>query len=205
MEETNNRSSRVSDKTRILAGMGLLTAVTVVLELIAGFVGIRFGPFNITLALAPTIVGAALYGWKAGGWLGFVFSFIVLFEPATASFMTISAPATILVVLVKGTVAGLVGGLVYSLIQKKNNYAAVITAGVTTPVVNTGIFLLGCWLFFLDTVSEWGAGLGFENAFSYMIFGLVGLNFVVELTINLVLASVIVTIINIAKKRLKAA
>ena len=204
MEETNNRSSRISNKTRILAGMGLLTAITVVLELFAGFVGIRFGPFNITLALAPTIVGAALYGWKASGWLGFVFSFIILFEPATTLFMTISAPATILVVLVKGTAAGLVGGLVYSLVQRKNRYAAVVTAGVVTPLVNTGIFVLGCLLFFADAISQMEGAEQFSSTFAFILVGFVGLNFFVELAINLALASAIVVIINIATKRLKS-
>lgn len=205
MEETNNLSSRISNKTRILAGMGLLTAITVALELFAGFVGIRFGPFNITLALAPTIVGAALYGWKAGGWLGFVFSFIVLFEPATSLFLAFSIPATIIVVLIKGTVAGLAGGLIYSLLQKKNKYVAVITAGIVTPVVNTGIFVLGCLLFFANDIAQMEGAEQFSSTFAFIIIGFVGLNFLVELAINLVLASAIVTIINIAQKRLKSA
>lgn len=191
--------TNTKDKTRMLAIMGILTAITVALELFAGFVGIRFGPFNITLALAPTIIGAALYGWKAGAWLGFVFSFIVLFEPATALFMSVNAPATILVVLVKGTVAGLVAGAVYNAIAKKNKLAAVITAGLAAPIVNTGIFLLGCVAFFFNTVSELGAASGYDNAFAFLILGMVGLNFLVESAINLCLSTVIVRILSIVK------
>ena len=41
---------------------------------------------------------------------------------------------------------------------------------------------------------------GFENAGLYMIVGLVGLNFCVELAINLVLSTVIVQIINLGFK-----
>lgn len=181
--------------------MGILTAITVVLEVFAGFVGIRFGPFNITLALAPTIVGAAMYGWKAGAWLGFVFSFVVLFEPSTATFMTVNAPATILVVLIKGTVAGIVGGLVYTLISKKNKLAAVITAGVAMPLVNTGIFLLGCVLFFFDTVSKLGESMGYSNVFVFLIVGMTGLNFLVETAINLCLSTAIVRIIGAVRSR----
>lgn len=183
----------------MLAVMGILTAITVALELFAGFVGIRFGPFNITLALAPTIIGAALYGWKAGAWLGFVFSFVVLFEPSTTLFMSVSAPATILVVLVKGTAAGLVAGAVYNAIAKKNKFAAVVTAGLVAPIVNTGIFLLGCVLFFFNTVSELGAANGYTNTFAFMILGLVGLNFLVESAINLCLSTVIVRILSIVR------
>ena len=54
-----------------LVGMGILTAIVIVLQGLAS--AIRFGPFSITLVLAPIIIGAALYGWKAGAWLGFVF------------------------------------------------------------------------------------------------------------------------------------
>lgn len=191
--------TNTKEKTRMLAVMGILTAITVALELFAGFVGIRFGPFNITLALAPTIIGAALYGWKAGAWLGFVFSFVVLFEPSTALFMSVSAPATILVVLVKGTAAGLVAGAVYNAIAKKNKFAAVVTAGLVAPIVNTGIFLLGCVLFFFNTVSELGAASGYTNTFAFMILGLVGLNFLVESAINLCLSTVIVRILSIVR------
>lgn len=191
--------TNTKEKTRMLAVMGILTAITVALELFAGFVGIRFGPFNITLALAPTIIGAALYGWKAGAWLGFVFSFVVLFEPSTTLFMSVSAPATILVVLVKGTAAGLVAGAVYNAIAKKNKFAAVVTAGLVAPIVNTGIFLLGCVLFFFNTVSELGAANGYTNTFAFMILGLVGLNFLVESAINLCLSTVIVRILSIVR------
>ena len=39
------------------------------------FVGsaIRFGPFSISLVLIPIVLGAALYGWGMGCWLGLVF------------------------------------------------------------------------------------------------------------------------------------
>ncbi|MCI7692856.1 MAG: ECF transporter S component, partial [Oscillospiraceae bacterium] len=70
-------------------------------------------------------------------------------------------------------------------------------------IVNTGIFLLGCRLFFYDTVQAWGAGLSFENTFVYMIVGLVGINFLIELGVNLVLNPAILQIIKIGKKKLK--
>ncbi len=187
--------SATQEKTRTLTGLGILTAITIVLELFAGFVGLRFGPFNITLSLAPMIIGAALYGPKASAWLGFVFSFIVLFEPSTALFMSISAPATILVVLVKGTAAGLVGGLVFRLVSKKSTYAAAITAGIVMPLVNTGLFLLGTILFFLEPVRQLGVESGYTNVYAFLIFGMVGLNFIVETAINLCLGAVIVRVI----------
>ena len=69
--------------------------------------------------------------------------------------------------------------------------------------MNTGVFLLGCSVFFLDTLKEWGAGAGFDNVWVYMVTAFVGLNFVVELAINLVLSSAIVMIVNLAKGKIR--
>lgn len=188
--------------TFTLVGMGLLTAIVVVLQALA--VGIRFGMFNITFVLVPIVVGAALYGKFAGMWLGLVFGIVVLFTDAGA-FLMVNVPGTIITVLLKGMLAGFVAAIVYRLLAKKNDLLATLCAAVAAPVVNTGIFLLGCAVFFLDTISGWGASAGYENVGAYMIFGLVGINFLVEMAINLVLSSAIVRIVKIGKSKLKTA
>ena len=188
--------------TKTIVGMGLLTAIVIVLQALA--LNIRFGMFCISLVLVPIIVGAALYGWQAGAWLGFVFSVVVLFTDAGA-FLAINVPGTIVTVIAKGTLAGLVAGLVYAALSKKTSkLVSTVVAGILAPVVNTGVFLLGCLVFFLPTISEWAAGAGYENAGAFLIFGLVGVNFIVELAINLVLSTVIVQIVNIGKKEIFA-
>jgi len=199
---TQNRGGKSDKKfdVKTLAGVGLLTAIVVVLQFVS--MGLRFSMFSITLTLVPIVVGAAIYGWKCGAWLGFVFGVAVLLTGDAATFFVVNAPGTIVTVLVKGAMAGLCAALVYKLLEKKNQALAVIVAAVTAPVVNTGIFLLGCCLFFFDTVKEWGAALGFENTFVYMIAGLVGINFLIELGTNIILNPVIVTIINIGKKKI---
>ena len=202
MENTKNTPSKGKKfSTSTIVGIGLLTAIVVVLQFVS--MALRFGTFSITLTLVPIVVGAALYGWKTGAWLGFVFGVAVLLTGDAAAFLTINIPGTIATVLVKGAAAGLLAGLVYRLIAKKNQVAAVLLSSITAPIVNTGIFLLGCRLFFYDTVAAWGAGLGFENTFVYMIVGLVGINFLIELGVNLVLNPAIVMIIKVAKKELK--
>ena len=187
----------MNSKTKNLVGLGLLTAVVVVLQALA--LGIRFGMFNITLVLVPIIVGVALYGYAAGIWLGAVFGLVVLFTDAGV-FLAINIPGTIITCLLKGILAGLLAGLVYKALEKKNTLLAVIIAGVVAPVVNTGVFLLGCRIFFYDTICEWAAGAGFEHAGLYMISAFVGMNFLVELAINLILSTVIVRIIQIGRK-----
>lgn len=202
MENTKNTPSKGKKiSTSTIVGIGLLTAIVVVLQFVS--MALRFGTFSITLTLVPIVVGAALYGWKTGAWLGLVFGVAVLLTGDAAAFLAINIPGTIATVLVKGTMAGLCAGLVYRLVAKKNQVAAVLLSSITAPIVNTGIFLLGCRLFFYDTVQAWGAGLGFENTFVYMIVGLVGINFLIELGVNLVLNPAILQIIKIGKKKLK--
>lgn len=185
-------------KTRRLTGIAIFTAIVVVLQLLGSF--IRFGPFSISLVLIPIVVGAAMYGVAAGAWLGFIFGLVVLLSGDAAAFLGVNALGTIVTVIAKGTLAGLCAGLVYRALEKTNTYVAVIASAIVCPVVNTGVFLIGCLLFFMETITGWAAEAGFPNAGAYMIVGLVGLNFVFELLVNVVLSPVIIRIIAIGKK-----
>lgn len=204
-EELNMNSQRFN--TRKLTGLALFTAIVVVLQFLGAF--IRFGPFSISLVLIPIVVGAALYGPWAGAWLGFVFGLVVLLSGDAAAFMVVNPFGTILTVLLKGALCGLCAGAVYlalSGLAKKSaggEVCAVIISAAVAPVVNTGIFLIGCLLFFLPTVREWGEALGFPNVGNYMIFGLVGGNFLFELLFNVVLSPVIVRLIRLGRKENK--
>lgn len=183
-------------KTKNMVGIGLFTAIVVVLQFLA--VALRgFLPFSLTFVLLPIVVGAAVYGWKAGAWLGFVFGVVVLASGDAAAFLAVNVWGTILTVLLKGTLCGLAAGLVYKLFEEQNAFFAVMMAAIVCPIVNTGVFLLGCIAFFMDTVKEWA---GNENVGRYMIFTLVGINFVVEFVVDLVLAPVAMRLIRIGKK-----
>ena len=113
------------------------------------------------------------------------------------AFLGVNAFGTVLTVLAKGALAGLCAGLVYKALEGKNRWLAVIAAAVVCPVVNTGIFLVGCNLFFMDTIKEWAGG---TNVGVFMITGLVGLNFVFEMLVNIVLSPVVLRLIKIGKK-----
>ncbi|MBR0086868.1 MAG: ECF transporter S component [Lachnospiraceae bacterium] len=200
-----------SFSVRKLAGLAILTAIVVVLQLVGS--QIHFGPFSISLVLIPIVVGAALFGPLAGAWLGLVFSVIVLIMDS-AAFMNINAVGTVLTVLIKGTAAGFVAGLIYNVFRKwamifknvetgKESWSinfGVVMAAIICPIVNTGLFLLGCVLFFLPTIREWGVGSGYTNVVSYMFLGLVGGNFLVELLINLILSPIIVQLIRLGRR-----
>ena len=182
--------------TRKLTGLAILTALVVILQ----FLPIKGPFFLITLTLVPIVIGSALYGAFSGALLGFIFGVTVLLSGDAAAFLTINIPGTIATVLVKGTLAGLAAGLVYKLASKVNRYFGVICSALVAPVVNTGIFLLGCRLFFMDTVNGWAAASGYENVGAYMILSLVGINFLIELGVNMVCSPIILRLINIRKK-----
>lgn len=181
-----------------LAIGGILTAIVFVLQWFGA--SIKFGTFSITLVLIPIILGAALCGPIVSTWLGLVFGAVVLLSGDAAPFLAISAPGTIATVLLKGALCGLVAGAVFNALKKFNQYLAVIVAAVAAPVTNTGIFLLGCRLFFFDAVKEWGVSAGFTNVAKYLLVGFVGFNFLFELITNIVLCPVIVRIIEAVKK-----
>lgn len=183
-------------KTQKVVGIGLFTAIIVALQMLAS--AIKFGPFSITLVLAPIVIGAALYGIGAGAWLGLTFGVTVLISGDAAAFLTINPIGTVLTVIAKGMVAGIVAAVIYKAIEKKNKTVAVVAAGIACPIVNTGIFLIGCYLFFQD----WLITVFGTTGFATVITGLVSVNFAVELGINMLLASVIVRIIDLGKKQL---
>lgn len=196
MSNTNNtvaKSNRFNANTII--GLGLLTAIVVVMQFIS--MGLRFGTFSITLTLIPIVVGAALYGWISGAWLGFVFGVSVLLTGDANAFLAVNIPGTIATVLVKGVLAGLFAGLVYELISKKNQIVAVLVSAIVAPVVNTGVFILGSYVFFFDYLSGLAEG---TNLLVFILVALVGINFFIELGTNLVLNPAILQIIRIGKK-----
>lgn len=188
------------NKTVRLATAGILTAVVIVFQFIGA--SIKFGTFSVSLVLIPIVIGAALCGKGISTWLGLVFSVVVLLSGDAAAFLAIDPLGTVITVILKGSLAGFVGGFAFEMLKKVNTYFAVIISAILVPLTNTGIFLIGCRLFFFDTIKEWAVGLGFENAFTYMIVGLVGVNFIFELVINIVLSpSVVGAVKTLSKKR----
>ena len=112
--------------------------------------------------------------------------------------MSLNAVGCILICIGKGAAAGWVSGLLYRLIARKNMHLGVVAAAVLCPVVNTGIFIIGMMLFYMSTLESWAGG---QAVIYYVIFGLTGINFLVELAVNLILSSGITSIIRYAKGR----
>ena len=181
-----------------LALLALLGALVAILSYLGGFIKIG-GLASISLTLIPVVIGAALCGPGAGGFLGAIGGAVFFLTADSVFWLGLSIPGTIITVMVKGYLSGYFAGLVYKALEKKNRYAAVIVSAIVCPVVNTGIFIGGCFLFFLETVKSFASDAGMNIAM-YLIIFFVGLNFVFELLSNIILSPVILRLINLRKK-----
>ena len=195
------QASKNRRQIEMLVLMSLLTAIVAVLSYFGGFVKIG-GLASVSLTLIPVVLGAALCGPLAGAWLGGVAAVMFFVTPDAAFWLGLSVHGTIITVMVKGILAGFCAGLSYKLLEKFNRYLAIAVSAIVCPVVNTGVFLIGSLVFFMDTVSAGAVSEGI-SVFGYLIVFFVGLNFVFELVANIALTPAIVRIVDVAKKRFK--
>lgn len=178
-----------------MVGIAILSAIVVILQLLGSF--IHFGPMvSVTLVLIPIVIGAAVYGPAAGAFLGGVFSLVVLTQPDTVFFYGIHFLGTVLTVMLKGVLAGYLAGLTFRAFSRVNEILAVFLAAVICPLVNTGIFFLGCRAFFWEAINEISNG----NAMQYVITAMIGVNFLAEFAANIICAPVVLRILNAIKK-----
>lgn len=173
--------------------IAIMTAVVVVLQT---FIRIPIANLSIAITLVPIVVGAVICGPLCGLWLGAVTGFIILMSGEAATFLAFSIPGTIITVMLKGMLCGFVPGLTFKLLKNANKYLAVVISSVLCPIVNTLVFILGVVVFFLHDITVWASSEG-VSAFVFIIFGLVGINFLIEFTINLVFCPIIYRIINL--------
>ena len=195
----------MKNNQRILIYTAMFAAIVVVLQTL---VAIPVGAFTITLTLVPVMLGAILFGPASGAILGAVFGVTVAIQVVTgaageASFMMFTQAPVVTVVLcvLKGAAAGWVSGIVYRAVNKTGkNKLAVILSAVVCPIVNTGIFCLGLVVFYNNLLKVWSVDGGFANALTFIMLGLIGLNFVIEFTVNVLLIPVTLRMIKIVKK-----
>lgn len=206
---TNTKKQTANSKTQRLVGLAILTAIVIVLQYLSVVIGKLFPmlPFSITLTLIPIVIGAAMYGMSAGAYLGGVFSVIVIINSISGidagGLMVWQANPALCVVLcmVKGVAAGFVAGLVYKLLSGVNVVFATFAAAICAPVVNTGIFICGMFLFFKPTLDIWASANNQNDVLFYALFIMAGVNFLIEFISNIVLSPVVVKIIHAVKKQ----
>lgn len=193
---------KLNKNVKRMVGIALLMALVIVMQFLSGIIP-PVGGFTISLVLIPIVMGAAMYGPAAGAILGATFGVIVYIncvtgaDPGGAMVFQANPILCFVVVLAKGTLAGLASGLVYKLLKRWNPYIAMLCAAIVCPVVNTGIFVSCMLLFFVDVLSIWAEG---GDIIGYILTGLVVANFVPELIINVVFSPAGQRIIHMFKK-----
>ncbi len=188
--------------------LAILTAVVLVLQMAGIAIKIPILGTPVSLVLIPIALGAMILGPAAGAFLGFVFGLQVYItcgvmgtDPFTAFLFANNPVMTAAICLVKSTLAGFLAGYIYRLVARKNEILAVFLAAAITPVVNTGIFVLGC-VIILDTLAEYAAEVGYGHSALHLIFiGCAGINFIFELAVNLILAPALQRVIHIVTKQ----
>lgn len=184
----------------------ILTAIVIALQLVCTF--IKFGPFSITLALTPIIVGAAIYGPKCGALLGFVFSAVVYITGLMGydggfinMMMNYSAVGTTFICLFKGTAAGAVAGFVFNALQKKSSVAATMVSSALAPITNTGLFALAMMTIFYGFLA--GNAPEGQSPLGMLFLSWIGINFIVEFLVNIALGTVITRVVDYYNKRMR--
>lgn len=192
----------VSSKTLKLTQVALLAALVAVLQVVS--YSIKIGTFNLSLVLIPIVVGGALFGAKTGALLGFVFGVVVTVGCVTGMdgggniLWNVNPLLTALTCLVKGTAAGFVGGAIATVMQRRNEgFLGVLLSAITVPIINTGLFCGAMWFFFRPTLTEWAGG---QDLATYVFIGLIGINFLIEFGINLILSPTCERIVQAIRK-----
>lgn len=190
-------------KVKRMVGIALLMALVVVMQFLSSVIP-PVGGFTISLVLIPIVLGAAVFGPKAGMLLGGTFGVVVFIncvtgaDPGGAMVFQANPILCFLVVMGKGILAGLASGLVYKLLKDKNAYVAMLCAAIVCPVVNTGTFIVCMLLFFIDVLKAWANGAQIAG---YIMTGLVFANFLPELAINVVFSPAGQRIVHTVQKR----
>lgn len=190
---------------RNVALLGILTALVIVLQLFASAIPM----FGVTLnfSLIPIALAGVLVGWIGGAIVGFSCGLVVFItmavlgqEPSTAFFFQTNPAILTIMCIGKTTVAGIVSGLLYKLISKRNSAVAIGVSSLIIPILNTGIYMLGIVLM-KDSAAEFmgltssSAGLVFS-----VVFGLIWLNFVLEMAITIIFTPMLYKVIRVVNK-----
>ena len=184
--------------------LAILTALLVVLNLLSTVFKVIT---SVNLTLVPIVIGALILGVRGGAILGLIsgimtFLFGVFGTDVFTNFLFIDHPIiTFFTCTVKTTACGALSGLVYYLLKNKLKYLGTFIASAVAPIVNTGIFILGA-LLMSDTLTANFIADG-TTVIYFLVVTCAGINFLIELGVNIILAPVIYKVNDIITNRIK--
>lgn len=197
----NNKTTTGNAKfftSKNVVTLALLTALLVVLNLLGTVFKVIT---NVNLTLIPIVLGALLMGFRGGLILGLISGLMTFIfgvtgvDPFTNILFTNNPVLTFLTCTVKITLAGALGGLVYGWLKSKNKYVAVFVASAIVPIVNTAVFILGALAMYNTIATNFS-----EDVLYFLVITCAGINFLIELGINLLVAPAIHAVIKAVDK-----
>ena len=200
------KKTNPKDNILRLVQMGLLSGLIILLQTV--FIIPLPGSLTLSLVLVPIVVGAVLYGAKAGACLGGVFGVLVSVMAIqgqlgvlTNMMVAYNPVLTVTICMLKGIAAGWLAGLVHGAF-KQRPVLGIFAAAAVAPLANTGIFVAGMLTVFRGVMLDFadGIGMGGVGAIYFAIVVLVGINFVIEFGANLLLSPAISSIVKAVKK-----
>ena len=192
--------------------LAILTALVMVLHFSGIGIKLPFLSTPVSLTLIPIAICGMLLGPVSGAFLGFVYGLTVYISLGVmgmdmfTNILFVSNPIiTFLICTVKTTLAGLLSGVLYNVLKNKNVIAATFAAACIAPVVNTGIFILGC-LLITDTIASMEMFKAFFESGKSVVYLIVivlpGINFIFEFLFNAILSPTIHRIVTVVSKRI---
>ena len=200
-----------------------IVAFLIAIMLILGFTPlatIQIGIFAVTLIGIPLAIAACLYGPYFGALIGLVWGIISLIQGITGYgdangfgllLLAYSPLGFVITCIVPRVLTGFLAGLIYKINtkwDKKGRINSIITCTLV-PIFNTTFFMSSFVAFFyfsdfyqsyVETISN-THGVNAFNPIIFIIF-FVGINFLVELSVNMVVGSAAVFGIKKATKSL---
>lgn len=185
--------------------LGILIALVIVLQLFASAIPM-FG-VTINFSLIPIALAGILLGWLGGAIVGLTCGLVVFItmavlagEPSTAFFFQTQPAILTAMCILKTTVAGIVSGLVFKALKNKNAHLATIVSALIIPIINTGIYMLGIVLMKESAAQFMGLNTSSAGVVFSVVFGLIWLNFVLEIAITAIFTPAVHRVLKVIGK-----
>lgn len=178
-------------KIKRIVGVAILSALAVVLQLIANYMP-SGSPVNLNLALLVITIAGVVYGPFSGAIVGTIVGFVIIFAPSTSAFIGHNAFMTVVLCLLKTGLAGMCAGFLFKLIKRWSVPEGIVSASLIVPIVNTGLFLIGAMIFFLPV---------YGDEIGTLIKLTLTINFLIEFIMCAVLSPTLIYLVKILDKR----
>ena len=191
-----------------VALLGILIGLVIVLQLFASAIPM----FGVTLnfSLIPIALAGIMLGVLGGTIVGFVCGLVVFItmavlgqEPSTAFLFQTNPVILTIMCIGKTTLAGTISGLLYGLISKANQTIGVWVSSLVIPIVNTGVYMLGMVLMKSSVAEFLGLDTFTAGTVFAVVFGLIWLNFVLEIVINTIFTPAVYSVVKVLDKNSK--